>query len=136
MNSLYTAICGAVVFNCQAVSVLASETSDSDLEEIIITSHPLSGEGLSQAVELVQGDELQRSLDTNIGSTLNKLPGVHSSGFGKAVGRPVIHGLGGPRVRIMEDRIDAMDLSVTSADHAVGVDPFVAEKIEVLIEKS
>ncbi|MFK8018765.1 MAG: TonB-dependent receptor [Pseudomonadales bacterium] len=132
MNSLYTAIFGAIVFNCQAVSVFASDKSDSDLEEIIITSHPLSGEGLSQAVELLQGEELQRSVDTNIGSTLNKLPGVHSSGFGKAVGRPVIHGLGGPRVRIMEDRIDAMDLSVTSADHAVGVDPFVAEKIEVL----
>ena len=44
----------------------------------------------------------------------------------------MIHGLGGPRVKVMEDRIDSLDVSVTSADHAVGIDPFIAERIEVL----
>lgn len=35
-------------------------------------------------------------------------------------------------IRIMEDRIDTLDVSVTSADHAVSIEPFVAERIEVL----
>ncbi|MGE0626073.1 MAG: TonB-dependent receptor, partial [Pseudomonadales bacterium] len=56
----------------------------------------------------------------------------HSASFGAAVGRPVIHGLGGSRVKVMEDRIDAMDVSVSSPDHAVTVDPFTAEHIEVI----
>jgi iron complex outermembrane receptor protein len=103
-----------------------------EIEEIRVVSHPLSGEGLSQAVELIDGAELRRVLGSNIGSTLGKLPGIQNASFGKAVGRPVIHGLGGPRVKVMEDRIDSLDLSVTSADHAVGIDPFIAEKIEVL----
>lgn len=110
----------------------AQENSTNQLEEVVVSSHPLSGEGLSQAVELLQGEELQRAMDTNIGSTLGKLPGIRSASFGKAVGRPVIHGLGGPRIKVMEDRIDTLDVSVTSADHAVGIDPFVADKIEVL----
>lgn len=110
----------------------AQENSSNQLEEVVVSSHPLSGEGLSQAVELVQGEELQRALDSNIGSTLSKLPGIRSASFGKAVGRPVIHGLGGPRIKVMEDRIDSLDVSVTSGDHAVGIDPFIAEKIEVL----
>ena len=112
---------------------ISSEKRVSDqMEEVVVSSHPLSGEGLSQAVEMIDGDELKRALNTNIGSTLAKLPGIQSASFGKAVGRPVIHGLGGPRVKVMEDRIDTLDVSVTSADHAVGIDPFIAERIEVL----
>lgn len=103
-----------------------------EIEEIIVIAHPLSGEGLTQAVEILAGDELARKLSTNIGATLQREAGIHSSSFGTVAGRPVIHGLGGPRVRIMEDRIDTLDLSVTSADHAVAIDPFIAERIEVL----
>ncbi len=106
--------------------------ADDVLEEVVVHSHPLSGEGLSQATETLQGAELQRRVSTSIGDTLSALPGVHSSTFGKAVSRPVIHGLGGPRIKVMEDRIDTLDVSVTSADHAVGIDPFIAESVEVL----
>lgn len=114
-----------------ALPILSQAESD-EIEEIIVIAHPLSGEGLTQAVEILAGDELTRKLSTNIGATLQREAGIHSSSFGTAAGRPVIHGLAGPRVRIMEDRIDTLDVSVTSADHAVAVDPFIAERIEVL----
>ncbi len=102
------------------------------IEEVTVMAHPLSGEGLSQAIDVLQGEQLERNRATNIGDTLARLPGIHSAPFGNAVGRPVIHGLSGPRVRIMEDRIDTLDVSVSSGDHAVGVEPFVADRIEVL----
>ncbi len=109
-----------------------AQNADDSIGEVVVTGHPLSGEGLSQASKVLSGAELERKVSTNIGETLANEPGIHSSSFGKAVGRPVIHGLGGPRVRVMEDRIDALDISVTSADHAVTVDPFIADRIEVL----
>lgn len=119
-----------------AIGILLSSASifgqEDSIEEIVVTAHPLSGEGLSQATEVLQGTELQRKLAPNIGATLAKLPGIHSAPFGSAVGRPIIHGLGGARVKIMEDRIDTLDVSVTSGDHAVAVEPFIAERIEVL----
>ena len=109
-----------------------SASAEEIIEHIIIAAHPLSGEGLSQSIDVLEGAELERKVSTNIGSTLSKQPGIHSAPFGNAVGRPIIHGLGGARIKIMEDRIDTLDVSVTSGDHAVSIEPFIAERIEVL----
>ncbi|MGD9342286.1 MAG: TonB-dependent receptor plug domain-containing protein, partial [Chromatiales bacterium] len=103
-----------------------------EMEELTVIAHPLSAEGLAQAGLVVEGETLTRNLSANIGETLHRLPGVHNSSFGNAAGRPVIRGLSGARVRIMEDRLDSLDVSVTSADHATTVDAFVADRIEVL----
>jgi iron complex outermembrane receptor protein len=127
VNFVTTMLCMAAVVVSTTVT---AETPT--IEEIVVTAHPLSGEGLSQAADVLVGDELDRKRSSNIGATLAKQPGIHSAQFGKAVGRPIIHGLGGPRVKIMEDRIDTLDVSVSSGDHAVAVEPFIAERIEVL----
>ena len=105
---------------------------DPNLEVLEVHAHPLSGEGLSQAAITLHGEDLERELGASIGATVAYQPGVHSASFGEAVGRPVIHGMSGARVRVMEDRIDVMDASVTSGDHATAVDPFIANRIEIL----
>ena len=102
------------------------------IEVVEVHAHPLSGEGLSQAAVTLDGDNLERNLGASIGATVGRQPGVQSASFGAAVGRPVIHGMSGARVRIMEDRIDTMDASVTSPDHANSVEPFIANRVEVL----
>jgi len=111
---------------------ISSTSAGRTIENITVMAHPLSGEGLSQAIDILEGAELERKATTNIGATLAKQPGIHSAPFGNAVGRPIIHGLGGARIKIMEDRIDTLDVSVTSGDHAVSIEPFIAERIEVL----
>ena len=117
-------------------SVPATQSTNSGpptiVEEIIVRAHPLSAEGLAQPVSILKEDELQRALASSLGETLGKLPGVHTSSFGQAVGRPVIRGLGGPRVKTTEDRIDSLDVSVTSPDHLTTIEPFAAKSIEVL----
>ncbi len=115
-----------------AGSAVSANAATREIEEVIVVAHPLSAEGVAQASLVVEGAELQRTMAANIGSTLARQPGIHNSSFGAAVGRPVIQGLGGPRVRVMEDRIDALDVSVTSADHAVSVEPLIADRVEVL----
>lgn len=102
------------------------------IEEVVVRSHPLSAEGLSQPVSVLSGDALSKSLATSLGDTLSVISGVHSASFGQAVGRPVIRGLSGPRVKIMEDRIDSLDVSVSSPDHLTTIEPFVAKDIEVI----
>ena len=109
----------------------AHEHNGEAIEEIVIMGHPLSAEGLATPADVLANRELKRKLAASIGATIANEPGIHSSSFGVAVGRPVIHGLGGARVRVMEDRIDAMDVSVTSGDHAVTVDPFIADRVEI-----
>ena len=112
--------------------ITTSVAAEKIFENIVIAAHPLSGEGLSQSVDILEGTELKRKASTNIGTTLSKQPGIHSAPFGNAVGRPIIHGLGGARVKIMEDRIDTLDVSVSSGDHAVSIEPFIADRVEVL----
>ena len=119
---------GAAAFAGEA----AGEEEPEAIEEIIVLGHPLSGEGLAQASDVLSGEELDRKAAESIGATVGNEAGIHNSSFGVAVGRPVIHGLDGARVRIMEDRIDTLDVSVTSGDHAVTVDPFIAHQVEIL----
>lgn len=122
-----------------APTVLAGEedapsatADDPSTEALEIVVHPLSGDGLAQANVSLHGEDLERAVAGTIGETVGGQPGVHSAGFGEAVGRPVIHGMSGARVRIMEDRIDTMDASVASGDHTTTVDPFIATRVEVL----
>ena len=126
----------AALTTCLGVAAFAAEAPDeepsSDLVEIIVLAHPLSSEGLAQASDVLDADELERKAVDNIGATVGNEPGIHNSSYGAGAGRPVIHGLGGARVRIMEDQIDTLDVSVSSGDHAVTVDPFIAERVEIL----
>ncbi|MGI9295139.1 MAG: TonB-dependent receptor, partial [Pseudomonadales bacterium] len=85
---------------------------------------------------VLDGDELRSAQAATIGETLTRLPSVHTTSFGQAVGRPVIRGLEGARVKILEDRIDTLDVSITSPDHATTIDPFIAESIEVYMGPS
>lgn len=122
----------ATEIGADAPSRSADRRSAGPIEEIRVVSHPLSAEGLALSSEILEGEELERRLQSTIGETVGRLPGVHAADFGQAASRPVIHGLSGPRVRVLEDRIDSMDVSVTSADHAVTIEPFIADRIEIL----
>lgn len=125
------AICSAVVSIAAHGGEAAPERADF-IEEMVVTAHPLSGEGLAQPTTVLDGEELNRAVAGTLGETLINQPGVHSATFGQAVGRPVIRGMSGPRVKVMEDRIDSMDVSVSSPDHATTIEPFLADRIEVL----
>jgi iron complex outermembrane receptor protein len=61
-----------------------------------------------------------------------KLPGVQSPNFGPGVGRPIIRGLDGARVQVLSDGLGSGDVSTVSVDHAVTIEPFLANQIEVL----
>ena len=110
----------------------AEEAADDTIEEVIVRAHhALAADGWAQPVDVLAGEELDDKRADSIGATIGQEPGIHSTSFGPAVGRPVIHGLEGSRVRVTEDDIDTMDISTTSGDHVVTVDPFLVEEISV-----
>jgi iron complex outermembrane recepter protein len=81
---------------------------------------------------VLTGEALTRDVRTTIGDTLAKLPGVSSTSFGPNASRPVLRGFQGERVRVLKDGIGSVDVSNTSVDHPVVVNPLTAERIEVL----
>jgi iron complex outermembrane receptor protein len=90
------------------------------------------GEDLSRATTVLGGQELARKLDGTIAATLDGQPGVTLSSMGPATARPVIRGLGGDRILILEDGERVGDLSASGPDHAVAVEAVTAKQIEVV----
>ena len=115
-------------------SAQSSAGSTTRLSEVVVSSAPLSPplfESAQPASVLNERDVLQRG-NGQLGDLLANLPGVTSSNFGQGSSRPVIRGLSGDRIRILQNGIGTQDVSNTSPDHAVAVDPLTAKKIEVL----
>lgn len=81
---------------------------------------------------VVMGLELTRQLKPTIGDTLTRQPGVSATSFGPNASRPVLRGFQGDRVRVLTDGIGSFDVSNTSVDHAVVINPLTADRIEVL----
>jgi len=89
-------------------------------------------EAVLSGTSVLSGEALTRNIRTTIGETLTKLPGVSATSFGPNASRPVLRGFQGERVRVLKDGIGSIDVSNTSVDHAVVVNPLTSERIEVL----
>ncbi|MBL9189412.1 MAG: TonB-dependent receptor [Opitutaceae bacterium] len=87
---------------------------------------------LAQATTVLAGRALRLKQQATLGETLAAEVGVHATSFGAGASRPIIRGLGGDRIRVLENSIGTLDASVASPDHAVSVEPFLIERIEVV----
>jgi iron complex outermembrane receptor protein len=85
-----------------------------------------------QPTSVLAGQDLAKQLEATIGATLAEMPGVALREFGPGPARPVIRGLDGDRVSVLEDGQRMGDLSSQSGDHAVPTNPAAARKIEVV----
>ncbi len=105
-----------------------------DLDRVVVNASPLrrDAEDLIRPVEVLGGEALDNAKANSLGETVGRLPGVQASYFGPGVGRPIIRGLDGARVQVLSDGLAAGDVSTVSVDHAVSIEPFLADQIEVL----
>ena len=105
------------------------------LPEVTIMASPFGNHSeldMAQPVSILEGDRLRYKQETSLGDTLSGELGVASTSFGPGAGRPIIRGLDGPRIMILENGIDTLDVSALSVDHAVTVESINASKIEIL----
>ncbi|MEE4245315.1 MAG: TonB-dependent receptor [Kangiellaceae bacterium] len=115
----------------------ATQTVHVDAEHsntLIITANPLDHTKLDMATPAIvlSGNDLLLRRSSTLGDMLRNEPGISVDSFGPAVSRPVIRGLSGPRVMITTNQMTVQDVSVTSADHDVSLEPMLAEQIEVI----
>lgn len=106
-----------------------------ELTESVVVTGTGRERGVSetyQPTSVLGGLELQRKMQGNLPASLIHLPGISQQSFGAAATQPVIRGMGGDRVLVLEDGQRTGDLSTTAADHAVAVEPVTAERIEVI----
>ena len=99
---------------------------------LVVTGFRRRTEDVLTGASVVAGEELTREMRSTIGETLARQPGVSATSFGPNASRPVLRGFQGERVRVLTDGIGSLDVSNTSADHAVAINPLTANRIEVL----
>ena len=102
------------------------------LQEVTVTGNPLGSSDLIAPATQLSGTDLLLRSKTTLGETLDGLPGVSSTYFGPNASRPIIRGLDGDRIRILNNGGGSLDVSNLSYDHAVTLDPLSIERIEVL----
>ena len=96
---------------------------------IAVIGNPLGREIGARPVSTLSGDGLTQRRASTLDETLDGLPGVAGSGFGPNSSRPVIRGLDGDRVRVLDNGGASIDASNLSFDHALAMDPLVAERV-------
>ncbi len=102
------------------------------LKDVTVTGNPLGSGDLVAPTSQLSGTGLLLRGKSTLGETLDGTPGVSSSYFGPNASRPIIRGLDGDRIRILQNSGASIDASGLSFDHAVPSDPISVERVEVV----
>ncbi len=127
-------VCSLMLMAPVAQAQTTSETRAQTVAPITVSANPLGLDLNSTTLpaSVLEGDALIEQRNGTLGETLKNLPGVNSDTFGGGASRPVIRGQTAPRVKVLSDGSEVMDASAISPDHAVTVEPLLADRIEVL----
>jgi iron complex outermembrane receptor protein len=111
-----------------------TQKDENSIEKLIITASPLGRSVLQSTtpVTILSGNELEMNQAATLGETLNSVPGVNSTYFGPVASSPIIRGLDGPRVKIVQNGMDSSDASRVGPDHVATTEASTATQIEVL----
>lgn len=144
MNTQRTLLASAILAAITSTSFAADAVSDAApdaaadqavVPKVIVTANPFhTGEGdqILTPAKVLQGDELRDKAGSSLGETLSQELGVSASAFGAGASRPIIRGMEGPRVKMLENGMAVSDVSGLSNDHAVAAEGAVARQIEIL----
>src|SRR5262245_47506006 len=111
-----------------------AEGAPQSLPPTVVTASPI-GSDLFDSVEpvnVLRGQGLRLRQQTTLGETVSQEPGVTSKYCGPNSSRPIIRGLGGFDIRLLQNGLGITDVSAMSPDHAVATSPFAAQGIEVV----
>ena len=117
------------------LSALMVNTAFADeMEEIIVSSSLVnsSASEIADPIHILSGDDISNEATQSLGETLDDLLGVSSADYGSGVGQPIIRGMSGSRVKILENSVVNRDVSGLGVDHINDVDLNNVQQIEVI----
>jgi iron complex outermembrane receptor protein len=105
-----------------------------EMEEVIITASLIdaSSDSISNPLHVVNGESVATDASQSIGASIDGLVGVSSSDYGAAVGQPIIRGMSGSRVKILNNGVVIRDVSGLGPDHVNDADLNNIQQIEIV----
>ena len=134
-NKKTTAVLVSAVLANMLIAPSAYADEPVEIDKLIVTSDPFGdriADDLINSVTVISDQELANRQSTTLGETLDGLPGVTNSDHGPGVGRPVVRGLQGSRVQVLNNGLRVVDVAGEGADHNVAIDTSNASQIEIL----
>ncbi len=102
---------------------------DELLDEVLV--HGEHGESSTQASSTISQQTISQEGNKNLADILESISGVSTIRNGSGISKPVIHGLSGNRVAILNNGI-AQSGQQWGNDHAPEIDPFTADHLSVI----
>ena len=124
-----------------AVDVRPGEMATVDLDvaaiplpDVVVTAvlSPTAANETIRPSAVFAEEKLQRHLAGTLAQTVGSVPGVTVTSMGPGTSQPVIRGLGGDRILVLEDGQRVGDVVNSGADHATAVTPSSARRIDVI----
>ena len=115
----------ATSFTPFLASTALAETNAADdktIQAVTVTASPFGSNSNDQILtpaKVLSGDELRDKVGDSLGDTLSHELGVSASAFGAGASRPIIRGMEGARVKVLQNGMSVSDVSGLSNDHAV-----------------
>ena len=105
-----------------------------DLEEIVVTSSFLDADvsSINNPIHVIQYTDFSKKGVSSLMESLDNLLGVSNQDYGASVGRPVIRGMSGSRVKILNNGLVVRDVAFMGADHPIEVDIGGIQQIEIV----
>ena len=122
-----------IVVNADSTAMTVKlKRSPLQLGEVVVTPGDEEHTHFEKTTDLnLSAQELDQQMGATIAETLSGEVGIAQRTMGRAAARPVIRGMGGDRLLILEDGGRTGDKSASAADHAVAIDPTTATNIEI-----
>ena len=105
-----------------------------EMEEVIITASLIdpSSEAIANPLHVINGESISADASQSLGASIDGLVGVSSSDYGAAVGQPIIRGMSGSRVKILNNGVVIRDVSGLGPDHTIDTDLNNIQQIEIV----
>ncbi len=100
------------------------------LGETIVVGSNLSPRA-TEPVKTVRRSELRGRIKNTLAESLSNNAGFAQRSSGPATARPVLRGMGDARLLVLEDGQNTGDLSASSPDHAIIIEPMATDNVTV-----
>lgn len=130
----FPAVVGAAVLVLSQPAWAQPATPARELDRVTVTGAAVPGTIFEAArpANVVEQPELQLKIQPSLGETLADEPGLSATSYGPGASRPIIRGLDSNRIRILADGAGVFDVSNTSPDHALSLEPLAISRLEIL----
>lgn len=104
-----------------------------DIEDVVVSASILgSSSEIDNPVHLILEEDFNKFGTHSLGESIDTLLGVSNTDFGSIVGQPVIRGLSGARIKVLENGLVNRDVSGIGADHPIDIDMNNIQQVEIV----